>query len=127
MYENERGELFYAPLDVHFDEKNIIQPDLIFISIKRKEIIKDYIYGAPDFVVEILSPSTEKYDRNEKLQLFGKHGVEECWLVNLKAENIEVYHNENKKMQLVQTAGKTDIIKSKAIEGFKLEVSKVFE
>ena len=100
---------------------------MIFISIKRKEIIKDYIYGAPDFVVEILSSSTEKYDRNEKLQLFGKHGVEECWLVNLKDQNIEQYFNIDQQMHLQGTFGKSDTLKSKAIEGFVLEVGKIFE
>ena len=73
--------------------------------------------GAPDFVVEILSKSTEKRDRNQKMQTYGQYEVIEYWIVNLSAENIEVYHNKNKEMQLVQTAEKNNTIVSKAIDG----------
>lgn len=121
------GEILTAPMDVHFDKKNIFQPDLLFVSIKRKAIIKDWIMGAPDFVVEILSKSTEKRDRNQKMQTYGQYEVIEYWIVNLSAENIEVYHNKNKEMQLVQTAEKNNTIVSKAIDGFELDVAKIFE
>ena len=125
--QNKLGEVRFAPIDVKLDDKNVVQPDLLYVSISRKAIIKDYIYGAPDFVVEILSPSTEKYDRTSKLALFGQHNVLECWLINLKDEEVEVYHNKNKEMQLKQKAGKEDQIKSIAIKGLELEVSKIFE
>jgi Uma2 family endonuclease len=123
---NRLGELFAAPLDVHFDEKNIVQPDLIFVSIKRSSIIQKWIYGAPDFLVEILSKSTDDIDRTKKMALYGKHDVVEYWIVNPEAKNIEVFHNQNKEMQLVQTAGNADEIKSKAVEGFVMKVASIF-
>ena len=127
LSQNNVGKVYVSPIDVRFDGKNIIQPDLLFISIKKKHIIQKTINGVPEFVVEILSPSTENYDRNHKLPLFGKHGVEECWLISLKAEEVEVYHNKNNEMQLTQKAQKQDTIKSLAIKGFEMEVSRIFE
>ena len=124
--QNKLGKLVFAPTDVKLDDQNIIQPDLLFINIKRSNIIQRMIMGTPDFVVEILSPSTEKYDRKNKMKLFGKHGVVEAWLVNINKQEIEVYHNENKKMQLIQKVSKNDSIKSIAIEGFELEVARIF-
>ena len=126
VFDNKLGKVLLAPMSVKFDERNVLQPDLLFVSIKRKAIIEEWIMGAPDFVVEILSKSTEKNDRTKKMETYGKYEVIEYWIVNLKAENIEVYHNQDKQMQLVQTAEKDHIIVSKAIEGFQLEVSKIF-
>jgi Uma2 family endonuclease len=120
------GKALLSPLDVHFDEKNVVQPDLIFVSIKRSSILQKWIYGAPDFLVEILSKSTEDIDRTKKMALYGKHDVVEYWIVNPEAENIEVYHNQNNEMKLVQTAGKADEIKSKAVEGFVMKVASIF-
>ena len=124
--QNKLGKVVTAPMDVHFDEKNIFQPDILFVSIKRKAIIKDWIMGAPDFVVEILSKSTAKFNKTKKMKVYGEYEVIECWIVNLNDQNIEVYHNQNKQMQLAQTAQKTDKITSKAIEGFELSVSSIF-
>lgn len=125
---NKLGEVFMSPTDVELDDKNIVQPDLFFVSIKRKAIIKEArVEGAPEFVVEILSPGTEKYDRNDKLAVYGKQGVEECWLVDLKNTSIEVYENQNRELKLMQIAKPGNKIKSKIIEGFELELDKLFE
>jgi Uma2 family endonuclease len=113
-------------MDVHFDDKNVVQPDLIFVSIKRSSIIQKWIYGAPDFLVEILSKSTKEIDQTKKKKLYGQHDVLEYWIVNPEEQVIEVFHNQNKELQLVQTASKTDEIKSIAIDGFVLKVETVF-
>ena len=60
----------------------MVQPDLLFISSERNEIITpDNVRGAPDLVVEILSPATAERDRTLKLDLYAKHGVKEYWIV----------------------------------------------
>ena len=127
--ERKLGKVFVAPTDVKFDKDNMYQPDILFVSIKRKLLLDNglRVNGAPDFVVEILSKGTAQRDRNEKMEIYGKYEVIEYWIVNLSAENIEVYHNKNKEMQLVQTASKENVIISKAIDGFEMLVSKVFE
>ncbi len=123
---NKLGNIVFAPMDVHFDDKNVVQPDLIFVSIKRSNIIQKWIYGAPDFLVEILSKSTKEMDQTKKKKLYGQHDVLEYWIVNPEKQVIEVFHNQNKELQLVQTATKTDEIKSIAIDGFVLKVETVF-
>ena len=125
LRENPQGETFTAPIDVHFDEENIFQPDLLFVSIKRSNIIQKWIMGAPDFVVEIVSLSTEQADRTQKMETYGKHNVLEYWLINPQQEEVEVYHNHNRQMQHHQTAGKEDTITSKAIEGLELAVKRI--
>ncbi len=126
-------EVAAAPFDVRLPGKNkadeevidVVQPDIVVICDKTK-IDRRGCRGAPDLIVEILSKSTEKNDRTNKKETYGKYDVIEYWIVNLNAENIEVYHNEDKQLKLVQTAKKTDTIVSKAIEGFKLDVNRIF-
>ena len=85
-----RCEAFADGVDVHFDTDNTFVPDVMIVC--RKEIIKyDGIYGAPDLVVEVLSRSTAKRDRNEKKNIYEKYGVREYWLVNYTDKTIEVY------------------------------------
>ncbi len=124
--DNQLGEMFYAPYDVEFDKENVVQPDLIFISIKRSSIVGEKrAYGTPDFIVEILS-TNEDDDRIRKMQLYAENDVLEYWIVAPEEEYIEVYHNENQQMQLVQKANKGDSIRSKAIEGFVLDLANIF-
>jgi Uma2 family endonuclease len=125
--EKNLGEVRCAPLDVHFDEENIYQPDLMYISIARTNIIQRWVMDAPDFVVEILSEGNPKHDKVKKKKIYGKYGVTEYWIVYPKEEQIEVYHNKRNSMKLVQTVGKTGQIASKAITGFVLEVEKIFK
>ena len=76
---------FPAPTDVVFDERNIVQPDLLVVCDKNK-ITEKNIQGAPDLVVEILSPSTALKDRREKKALYERFGVREYLLVYLSLE-----------------------------------------
>ena len=124
---NNMGEFRAAPYDVQLDENNVLQPDLLFVSVKRSSLIKQKLFGAPEFVVEILSMSTSAADKESKKALYGKHGVEEYWMVHPQEEYVQVHHNENKEMHLVQTAQKDDTIESRAIEGLKLKVADIFQ
>ena len=124
---NKLGEIRLSPLDVHFDTQNILQPDLLFVSITRKHIISDYIHGAPDFVVEVLSPTNTKAEMQAKMDLYGQYNVVEYWIVKPQVESVEVYHNPNHQMELFLEAGIDDTIKSIAIQGFELPVRRIFE
>lgn len=89
------GAVFPAPVDVVFGEgkdREVVQPDLIFISHERKPIVaEEEIRGAPDLVVEVLSPGTERRDRGYKKALYARYGVREYWIADPKAEIIEFY------------------------------------
>ena len=91
--------LFMDGVDVHFDEKNTLVPDMLIVC-DRKKIRPDGIYGAPDLVVEILSPSTARRDRMQKKAVYERFGVKEYWLVNTKDKAIEVYLLKDGKLEL---------------------------
>ena len=81
----------YIEPDVYLDEDNHFVPDLVIVC--NKDIIKrTAIHGAPDLVVEVLSPRTAKNDRSTKKDIYEKYGVKEYWLVSPSDKSIEVYH-----------------------------------
>ncbi len=121
------GKVWNAPLDVHFDQNNIYQPDLLFIRAERLDIIDKFVHGAPDFVVEILSKSTETKDKNDKKATYAKYGVREYWLINPENQMVEVFILENNEMKSEGIFSGKDIIKSVAIQDFELKVQLIFD
>jgi Uma2 family endonuclease len=87
------GELFFAPVGVEFpDTREGVQPDILFVSNERLDIVgEDWLRGAPDLVIEILSPGTAARDRNIKLKLYQRHGVAEYWIVDPRNKTVEVW------------------------------------
>jgi Uma2 family endonuclease len=88
------GIVFQAPLDVVLADHSVVQPDLVYISAVRLEIVGDRIEGAPDLLVEVLSPGTSHLDRGEKLDLYALSGIQEYWLVDHQSRQIEFLINE---------------------------------
>ncbi len=85
------GIVLCAPLDVVLSENDVLQPDILFISKGRSEIITEKnIRGAPDLVVEILSAGTLERDKIVKKNLYERHGVREYWIVDPTGKFIEV-------------------------------------
>ena len=92
---DERGlGVCLAPMDVVLDERAalVVQPDILVVTKERLDIIRDRVWGAPDLVVEILSPRTARHDRTTKLGWYRQYGVRECWLVKygLHGRSVEV-------------------------------------
>ncbi|MDZ7646264.1 MAG: Uma2 family endonuclease [Cytophagales bacterium] len=86
------GELFFAPIDLYIDHKNVFQPDLVFIGDKNKEYLTDRgVEGPADLVVEIISPSNSYTDRNQKKNSYLKFGIQEYWIVDPGNKTIEIY------------------------------------
>jgi Uma2 family endonuclease len=90
--QNKLGTVCIAPLDVILDPARalILQPDLFYVSRWRQEIITDRVWGAPDLVVEVLSPHPRIGQLDERVQYFARYGVRECWLLNQMTKQIEV-------------------------------------
>jgi len=87
-----KGEVFPAPTDLKFSEIDVVVPDILVVLAPRLRIITSkLIQGAPDLVVEILSPSTKARDRRNKLALFQKAGVPEYWIVDPVKRVVERY------------------------------------
>ena len=88
---NGLGQVFLAPTDVVLSPESVVQPDILFVSNERRGIITEAnVSGAPDLVVEILSPSTAERDRELKLTLYARYGVREYWIVDPDDETVEV-------------------------------------
>lgn len=93
------GDLFFAPLDVQLDDLNVVQPDIFWIApdSKKAAITAKRVVGAPDLIIEILSPSTASFDRKRKFKLYETHGVCELWLVDPDVGLVEVWHRVDSK------------------------------
>lgn len=90
------GEAWLAPLDVVLDvERNlVVQPDLSVVLTEHADRVTDRIWGAPDLVVEVLSPRPRIGTLDERLEWFATYGVRECWLVHLPGTRIEIIRFE---------------------------------
>ncbi|QEC52093.1 putative restriction endonuclease [Anseongella ginsenosidimutans] len=105
------GKVLVSPVDVYLNEEHVFQPDILFISNRRLPVInKKGIFGAPDLIVEILSPSTAKYDRGQKKDIYERCGVSEYWLVDPETCVSEGFHLKNGSFQALPAA--RGIIKS---------------
>jgi Uma2 family endonuclease len=89
-------EVFDAPTDVVFDEYNVVQPD-VFVVCDKTKITEDNIQGAPDLIVEVISPSTSLKDRREKKKLYEKFGVKEYLIIYPEDELVERFILQNDK------------------------------
>ncbi len=86
------GAVFTAPFDVVFSDLSVVEPDLLYISRERANILTDqHVRGAPDLVVEILSPGTRKTDEVTKRKLYERFDVQEYWVIDPELETIKVY------------------------------------
>jgi Uma2 family endonuclease len=88
------GEIRYSPADVYLDALNVVQPDLFWVSGSNSQCRLNengYWQGAPDLVIEILSPSTARQDKVIKFRLYEQYGVREYWLVDPAGKRIEVW------------------------------------
>jgi Uma2 family endonuclease len=89
---NGLGQVFFAPLDVVFSDFDVVEPDLLFVARERFETLeKACVRGAPDLVVEVLSPTTRRTDATKKRRLFEKFGVAEYWMIDPDSEWVEVH------------------------------------
>jgi Uma2 family endonuclease len=86
------GWLFFAPTDIVFGPLTLVEPDLVFVARSRRDVLAEReITGAPDLVVEALSPSTAKTDRGRKRALYQEQGVREYWIVDAQENRVEIW------------------------------------
>jgi len=124
---NKSGRTFYAPCDIIFSDINVVQPDLIYLSKEKYEILTDSnIQGAPDLIIEILSPSNKENDRIFKKHMYEKFGVKEYWVVDPENEKLEIWELKNNKYQLAIKAGNNQVVESPSLKGLRVNLSAVF-
>jgi Uma2 family endonuclease len=127
--QNPVGEIITTP-GVIFSDFNGVIPDLVFISHERRGEIAtgDRITGAPDLVIEILSPGAEneRRDRTAKRQLYGKYGVREYWIVIPAKREIEVYFLSGHTLKLNARLTEEDDLTSSLLPGLSCKVESIF-
>lgn len=126
LINNNIGRILQSPLDVIFkDNVDRVQPDLIFVSNQNNQIIKDFIRGVPDLLVEVVSKSSYYIDTKEKKELYQKYGVKEYWIILPEYQSIEILTLEDGKYKTYQQGFDDEIIQSKLLEGFEVKPSQI--
>ena len=123
------GEVRIAPYDVHVDQFNTYQPDLLFVSNERRHIFNADgrgITGAPDVVVEILSDSTRRRDLNDKLPVYAANGVREIWIVDIEASTVAIHAGDGSSLAPIRVFGTSDTLTSDAIPGVTVDLGPIF-
>lgn len=122
------GEVFVAPCDVVLSDYDVAQPDILFVSNERSGIVTEAnVQGAPDLVVEVLSPGTAQYDRGYKRTLYGRYGVREYWLVDPEAEAVEVLIASSQGLLPHGAYLRGHTLTSPLLEGLVLSVGQIFD
>ena len=122
------GECFTSPIDVNLpDLTSPVQPDVVFVSNDKADIIQENtIEGAPDLVIEVLSPGTARYDRKTKFETYAQAGVNEYWLADPNSFIIEVYVLRGQAYALLDKFGREDEARSEVLSGFVVPVKDIF-
>ena len=122
------GKLYVAPFDVYLDQYNAHQPDIVFVSKANCAILTDAgATGAPDFIVEILSPKTAFLDKKSKRKVFARSGVKELWLVDPDTRMIHVYFLQDEPERPAATYSEKDTFTSPHFPGLKIRAAKIFK
>ncbi len=115
------GEVWLSPLDVVLDAERdlVVQPDLSVILAEHADIVTDHVWGAPDLVVEVMSPRPRIGTLEERLAWFATYGVRECWLVHLPGSRIEVVRFADG-VPVTTMYGPLDEVRSSVLPGLRL-------
>ena len=121
------GEAFFSPIDVILsDLATPVQPDMLFIANDRLHIIKeDSIEGAPDLIVEVISPGNPMHDRRTKFQLYARAGVREYWIVDPEARTIDIYVLRGQAYAPLGSFGPEEYTCSEVLADFAVGVSEI--
>jgi len=125
LRKNSLGKI-YSDVDVVFSSQ-VVSPDLVFISKDRLSIVTETnIQGAPDLAVEVLSPSTQKYDRKQKSQLYHANGIKEYWIIDPALQLVEVFISGENEWNRSGVYDEGDILTSPLLPGLRIELKNVF-
>jgi Uma2 family endonuclease len=121
------GEVFFAPIAVYLDDDNVPEPDVVWVAEDSRCTIQNTrLDGPPDLVVEVLSPSTARYDKTVKFSLYERHGVREYWIVDPTTQAVEVWCLQNEIFVYQGVFLAKDTFDSASL-GKKVELKTIFE
>ena len=125
--DNRLGETYHAPTAVYLSETNVVEPDLLFIAAARSQILTyDDVRGAPDLVIEIVSPATAEIDRIVKAELYGRFGVAEYWLCDEMAETVDTLRLADGRLAPAGHYTLTDPLSTSLLPGLSIDLRDVF-
>jgi len=117
------GKVYVAPRDVYFTERDVVEPDVVFVRAENLERDEDrFVRGAPDVVVEVSSPSTRRLEIHRKRELYERMGVLEYWYVDLDAERVEIYRLQEGRYGLPTLLDRGSSLESPLVPGFSIAV-----
>ncbi|MGH9943567.1 MAG: Uma2 family endonuclease [Pyrinomonadaceae bacterium] len=123
------GEVIATP-GVIFDDFNGVIPDVIYISHERAREVAtgDRLTGAPELMIEIVSPGKEnsRRDRLLKRRSYGRHGVEEYWIIDPEKRTVEIYRRDGRTLRLVATLADDEEVTPPLLPGFRCRARQVF-
>ena len=120
------GIVRFAPLDVVLSPRFCVQPDIIFISTARKNMVRRQIQGAPDLVVEVLSESNWQHDKIEKKALYEQFGIQEYWIVDPDSRMVEIWTLRNGEYALHGRWNNSGSADSPLLAGLQADLKTVF-
>ena len=128
--EHDLGEVYFAPFDVYLPIPGAagatrVQPDILFVSKARMHIVTDWVRGAPDLVVEVLSESTARADLFDKRDAYRAAGVPEYWIVDPQQKTLTVHRFAAAEGPRVLSGDEK--LTTPLLPGFELPVSYIFD
>ena len=123
------GRVFVAPLDVILSKFDVVEPDLLYVSNERApQLLKDWVRGAPDLVIEVGSESTRKRDETVKRGLYERVGVSEYWIVDPEIDVVRIYRRTDDRFgrpaELSRRAG--DVLTTELLSGLEIALDTIF-
>lgn len=119
------GKVIVSPMDVVLKEDLVLQPDVLFIARQRLDIIQRHVMGAPDLVVEVVSPGRRKRDYKDKRDRYEAHGVKEYWILDPEQKLIEVWARVEDFFELQGRYTGRQFAASRLLPGFKVRVDRM--
>lgn len=120
------GKVFIAPVDVVLDEENTVQPDLVFVATASLGIIqRRAIFGTPDLLVELVSPSSVRRDRYDKKELYARFGVKEYWIGDPANQSLEILTLKDGRYELHCAAELKGKLTSLRLAGLEFDLTEI--
>jgi Uma2 family endonuclease len=122
------GKVCIAPLDVYLSDLTVLQPDVFFLSTRNLGLLHaDGVHGAPDLVVEIVSPAGGPLEKKRKLPLYARHGVREEWLIEPELEQIHRYDFAADPAKPARIVDSDESFESPLLPGLTIDAREVFQ
>lgn len=123
---NELGKVYVAPVDVVLDEENTVQPDLVFVSTANLGMLQPRaIFGAPDLLVELISPSSVRRERYDKKELYARFGVKEYWIGDPANRSLEILTLKDGRYDLHCAAEMKGKLTSLVLPGLEFDLAEI--